>query len=264
VNLDWQADWIDCQRVADLAGADHRAETVPDSGAVRYCRTHFVGKNLDALARGGPCVLLSSFSDASVTDTVAAALPANVLRWFSNNVDTASPRVEALPIGFISSADMLGCLVKQARQPRPPAKAALYVNFCKHHKAYGPMADRLNTWYHFARPAWRDWVLTAHQVPPEKFYADIAACDYVLSPPGAGPDCHRHWEAIALGSIPVVKRSRAMKVLDDMPALLVDDWAEVTPERLAAERPVLAARFDAPAMHKLTLGYWRERIAACA
>jgi len=34
-----------------------------------------------------------------------------------------------------------------------------------------------------------------------------AGCAFTLSPAGAGLDCHRTWEALLLGSIPVVLRS---------------------------------------------------------
>jgi hypothetical protein len=261
MNAEWQTSPIDCQKVADLAGADHRAEIVAESGPVRYCRTHKVLENLDRLALGGPCILLSSFGDASATDDIAAALPSNVRHWFANNADATSPRVSALPVGFVYSDDMLAAIVAQASAPRPKPQNLLYVNFTRHHKAYRPTVDRVAVWWKFAQ---QKWATATSPKPPPEYFADLAAHDFVLSPPGAGPDCHRHWEAMALGSIPVVQRSKAMGILEDMPALLVDDWDDVTPERLDAERQPLVARFDSPAMRKLSLSYWRERMAACA
>lgn len=56
-----------------------------------------------------------------------------------------------------------------------------------------------------------------------------ARCAFTLSPSGFSPDCHRTWEAIALGSVPIVKRTRQTAALfNDLPVLQVDSWAQVT------------------------------------
>ena len=41
---------------------------------------------------------------------------------------------------------------------------------------------------------------------PKKYRQMLANSAYVLSPPGNGADCHRTWEAIYLGAIPIVLR----------------------------------------------------------
>jgi hypothetical protein len=50
---------------------------------------------------------------------------------------------------------------------------------------------------------------------------------FVLSPEGAGVDCHRTWEALLLGCIPIVKRSAVSELLVRLPALIVEDWEQV-------------------------------------
>lgn len=51
---------------------------------------------------------------------------------------------------------------------------------------------------------------------------------FVLSPPGNGHDCHRTWEAIYLGAVPVVLRSTlAPSLIEHMPMVAVDEWEEV-------------------------------------
>lgn len=57
---------------------------------------------------------------------------------------------------------------------------------------------------------------------------------YVLSPRGAGEDCHRFYEAIYLNSIPIVKRTNTAfdKLYDVFPCLVVNDWNEITKELL--------------------------------
>lgn len=50
---------------------------------------------------------------------------------------------------------------------------------------------------------------------------------FVISPPGNGPDCHRTWEAIYLGCVPVILRGTlAEEFVSQLPILEVEDWTE--------------------------------------
>jgi hypothetical protein len=62
--------------------------------------------------------------------------------------------------------------------------------------------------------------------------------EYVLSPRGAGEDCHRFYEAIYLDSIPIVKRTNTPfdKLYNVFPCLIVNDWNEVTEELLVSKK----------------------------
>jgi hypothetical protein len=64
-------------------------------------------------------------------------------------------------------------------------------------------------------------------VPPKNYRRLLANTKYVLSPPGNGPDCHRTWEAIYLGAIPIVKRKYIPSFEFNPPMIIVDDWTEV-------------------------------------
>ncbi len=56
---------------------------------------------------------------------------------------------------------------------------------------------------------------------------------FVASPGGGGPDCHRTWESLALGCIPIIKRCGLEDGLfDGLPVLLIDDWNDITQELL--------------------------------
>jgi hypothetical protein len=81
---------------------------------------------------------------------------------------------------------------------------------------------------------------------------------FVLSPTGVGLDCHRTWEALCLGCIPIVNAPNFAKLFEDLPVLMVTDWSEVTDELLQKTLATFSERtfnYD-----KLTLGYWTELI----
>lgn len=81
---------------------------------------------------------------------------------------------------------------------------------------------------------------------------------FVLSPKGAGIDCHRTWEALALGCIPIVERSPICSVFEDLPVLIIDSWKDVTRELL--DKTIADFGERKFRMEKLTLRYWVQRI----
>ena len=56
-----------------------------------------------------------------------------------------------------------------------------------------------------------------------KLYSDYK---FVLSPHGNGLDCHRTWEVLLVGSIPIVKTSSLDILYEDLPVVIVKDWNE--------------------------------------
>jgi hypothetical protein len=52
----------------------------------------------------------------------------------------------------------------------------------------------------------------------------MSRSEFVLSPPGAGPDCFRTWEALYLGVVPIVLRSHWPFNHIDLPVLVVDSF----------------------------------------
>lgn len=55
---------------------------------------------------------------------------------------------------------------------------------------------------------------------------------FVLSPFGNGMDCHRTWEALLCGCIPIVRSSVFRELFEGLPVLIVDKWEDVTLARL--------------------------------
>ena len=55
---------------------------------------------------------------------------------------------------------------------------------------------------------------------------------FVASPHGNGLDCHRTWEALILGCIPITKKSLIDDLYEDLPVLIVENWESITQELL--------------------------------
>ncbi len=78
---------------------------------------------------------------------------------------------------------------------------------------------------------------------------------FTISPTGAGMDCHRTWEAIILGTIPIVDKSELSPLFANLPVIEVDDWSIVTADFLKEQgEKALENQFD---FGPLFLGYWK-------
>jgi hypothetical protein len=85
---------------------------------------------------------------------------------------------------------------------------------------------------------------------------------FVASPPGNGIDCHRTWEALYLGVVPILKKSIFYSFFPDLPAIFVDDWKEIVKwdcSFLRRCRMSLATRFETTPY--LRFDYWAGLIA---
>jgi hypothetical protein len=97
-------------------------------------------------------------------------------------------------------------------------------------------------------------------VPRDVTWQRQSAFAFVLSPAGGGLDCHRTWEALILGCIPIVKRWNVPleKVYLDLPVLIVDNWSDINEELLSNTLERFKTRhfnYD-----KLKLKYWTDMI----
>tara|TARA_B100001989_G_C24264949_1_gene328765 strand:- start:81 stop:575 length:495 start_codon:yes stop_codon:yes gene_type:complete len=78
---------------------------------------------------------------------------------------------------------------------------------------------------------------------------------YIISPRGRGFDCHRTWEALALGVVPIIKTSVNDILFKDMPVLIVESYKEISENLL-----IKNYNFDNRNLNKITLEYWVDII----
>lgn len=98
----------------------------------------------------------------------------------------------------------------------------------------------------------------ASKKPYKGYLKDIKTSKFVFSPRGNGLDCYRTWEAILMGSIPIVKSSYLNPLLEDLPVLIIDNWEEVTEDFLLYKwEEIQNTNYS---LDKLYLSYWQKLI----
>jgi len=71
---------------------------------------------------------------------------------------------------------------------------------------------------------------------PTDYFRTLSDYKFVISPEGNGIDCHRHYEALIAGCIPIVENHPGIaEKYSGCPVLFTDDYSEITEEYLAAK-----------------------------
>ena len=81
---------------------------------------------------------------------------------------------------------------------------------------------------------------------------------FVVSPPGEGLDCHRTWEAICLGCIPILISTPLDDLFEGLPVLIVKSWSDITAELL--HNTIEDYKTRTFKLEKLELKYWVNEI----
>lgn len=201
-------------------------------------------------------VLISHSSDHRVEGRFRPFLDdVRLVHWFAQNVETEHPKLTALPIGLANAQWQHGdtkALADVARQGRPK-RDLLYANFevrtnLAHRK---PLRDLL---------AGKSFTVVTEPKPYRAYLEELAGFRFCASPLGNGPDCHRTWEALYLGVIPVVQKGVWMRSFADLPIIAVDRWETIDEAFLEREHERIKAmprRLD-----PLMVSYWRARVRA--
>ena len=199
-------------------------------------------------------------SDGAVPgDKLAPFLDNNkLIAWFGINIDRIHPKLFALPIGIASpfysygnTRDFDWCISKKDHIKK---NSLLYMNFAVH--TYPK--ERQNVYDLFKNQPYCDAFLPdRHSKPPkthQDFLLDLASHQFCLSPRGNGLDTFRTWEALLMGSFPIVKSSVIDTLYENLPIVIINDWAQVTEEFLKTKyTEMLNKNYN---YEKLYIPYW--------
>ena len=175
----------------------------------------------------------------------------NVLHWFTQNCDGPGfmGRMSPIPIGIdfhtLNEQSLWGetiaspreqeemlLSIRQEFRPTRERIRKVYVDFAwQPASAYAP----------WKRNGIRTKLLTNECVffqrqflPRRQLWRKWGEYAFVLSPHGAGLDCHRTWEALACGNIVLVPASPLDSLYEGLPVISIKDWKEITSENLDA------------------------------
>lgn len=188
-------------------------------------------------------VLITHNSDLSIPGKYKNLLNnSNLIAWFGENVVVQHPKLVGIPIGMVyenmfgtwvkGKARDLDDILKMIEQGKITKNKLLYMNFST---GQGRGRERRYVQSLFKNKSYCYSTCAYGEIPHisyKQYLQDVAESKFVLSPRGSGWDCYRTWEALILGSYPIVRRSPIDALYKDLPVLIVDRWDSITPEFL--------------------------------
>jgi len=179
-----------------------------------------------------------------------------LIAWFGQNVDNYNhSKLHPIPIGIANRYWEHGNidLYNHARIGLGDSlkEIHLYMNFTisNFYQERSPLYDQ------FIKQSFCFYSIT------KDFYSyliDLKKCKFVLSPRGNGLDCHRTWEALYMGAVPIVKTSMLDPMYEGLPVIIISDWKEITESFL--EQKYEEMKYKEFAWEKLDADYWFKLI----
>lgn len=256
---------------------EHQNSSVSSEPPIIYVASdgipYFTERILGKIAT--PFILVTGDSDLPINaSTLGRGLETllsnpKLLRWHAQNKDVQHVKIQSLPIGinihnlwsnplewgggFILPA-MQELQLKTIAQDAKPFSLRETKIFCNWHFSID-RADRKHCLDQI------DHALCYFQdkpLPMAQTWELQSQFQYVLSPHGAGLDCHRTWEALILGCVPIVKSSSINDLFTDLPVIIINDWQEINSEFFAHA----TIQLDNKKLNfeKLYMRYWKSSI----
>jgi len=207
-----------------------------------------------------PLVIITHNSDINIDKTFIP--PDNVIKWYTQNVNVVSSRIESIPIGVENNRRSPHLHKKELmeaklRIPRR-RKNLVYMN----HNIKTNPKERIIPYNILERKSWVTSERERNGIRFESYLDNLYRHEFVICPEGNGMDTHRTWEALYIGSIPIEKKNINNQFYTDLPICFVDSWDQVTEEFLMRWKEDNALRKWN--MEKLTFTYWKNKILAHA
>ena len=194
------------------------------------------------------CSLADKYSVkyVSYTQSTFPEIPDNIQHWYTCNAIIEDERVTQIPFGIAKTDDTVFKPI-----PWQDKTKLLYVNF--------------DIFSHPARQSWKryfanqPWVTYVDKpVSHEQYAKDLAEHKFVLSPPGNGPDCYRHWEAVYAGSVPILQEN-GFKLPEGVPVVIAENLY-LTEQVVKDAWTMMVLQENKTCLDKAKLSYWRNVI----
>ncbi len=178
-----------------------------------------------------------------------------IIVWFAQNSNQYHKKLIPIPIG-VENRYCAGSKLKVIDKYRlktkiPKKKYLLYMNF----NINNFPKERAYVHDLFVDESYCKKTLS---IPFESFYKDIVRSNFVLCPRGNGLDCHRTWEALYVGAIPIVLSSPMDSLFEGMRVIIVDKWTDINKEFLEKKYSEMMEKEYIE--EKLYIDYWLNLI----
>lgn len=203
-----------------------------------------------------PYILITHNSDHGAPGPFESYLrDSKILAWFAQSIENNNhSKLYPIPIGIANRCwdhghpdVFLSCLPLSTNTDRP---FLCYMNF----QSLTRPQERVPVWDLFSK---QPWCVISSPKELSLYLKDLSLSKFVLSPRGNSLDCHRTWEALLMGAIPIVRSSSLDSLFNDLPVLIVKDWGMITESYLNEQYEILKSKKYN--LDKLFIKFWIQQ-----
>jgi len=233
----------------------HFTKDILERDAVIFCKTDFIDYLFSNLQYSNKnYVVITHHSDYPIDSYRFSIKPKSVKKWFAINTTHNDDSLVCIPLGlkthkgiYLEERYMTKWLVNEIENLKNNKKEPIvYCNWTNTNNYRNSIIDKLidnNINYKLES-----------NLTFDVYAKSMSKCKYVISPPGNGIDCHRTWEALYMGCIPVVIKNKIYDNWLELPILQVEDYSELTNDILDE---FSNREFN---YEKLYMDYWKKII----
>lgn len=201
----------------------------------------------------------------------------NLVRWYTKNPCITHPKIQPLPLGpkfqYVTTRffgepkrPIMNVLDKYCLQPQNrfhSEKSDLLYFFLRDTTASPFIEEHRNI-----RKRVRSELLKADftengEKEFDPYMEELSRHKFCVCLPGRGVDTHRCWEALMVGTVPIMIHTSLDSLYDKLPVILLPlefDWSTITREWLEEQWELLQQKeYDFSILYS---NYWREKICS--
>jgi len=223
---------------------------VVNSCKIFFCKSDCIGffcKNILPLINS-KFVFVTHNSSLTVGNNKDILNSKFLIRWYGQNM-IPHVKSEGIPLGIANSGWKHGNLSIIEKNHMNNKTDLLYVNFSigTNTKKRTEVLQKLE----------KNGFNMTESCDFNDYIEQLSLHKFCISPPGNGVDCHRIWESLYVGCIPIVEKDPLLyPYFKDMRILFIDDFNIITEEYLNEVYNKMTQCYN---NDKLKLSYWKRR-----
>lgn len=192
---------------------------------VIWCKTDFLNELYDGIGtHTNNYILITHCSDYDINENIFNQRPNCIKKWFAQNVNYRHPDLIPVPIGIENHEGTnkgLGDFDIISNNSFDFSIKNKIINklFCN----FSPYTNRNRTNVASIIEQ-KQYGRFVYPLPFEEYVKQSKEYLFIASPRGNGIDCHRTWEALYYGCIPVVEKHFMYDEYKNLPIIQIDSW----------------------------------------
>jgi hypothetical protein len=225
-----------------------------NDGDIIFCKTDNVLKLFEILKNENDIKnlkLMTHESDYEINQKLFETKPKCISKWYAINVNYGHPDLIPIPIGLANDYCPITLKIDNLTRKGSPKKL-LYIN----HRIDTNFEKRKWIYDYFESNEWCS--VDIPNLSLEEYKKQLDNHKFILCPIGNGIDTHRLWESFYHGIIPIVESHIHYKLLNDLPAIVIPSFREITQNFLDKKfTEINSKKFN---LNKFDVGWWISNI----